>query len=255
MSEEQSKRLTVKQQLFTDSYLMHFNATKAAIQAGYSEKTAYSIGSELLKKPEIKALIDARLKESRMNADQVMKLMTDIAGSNMNEYMTVVQRERRKFVPKSLNVLIERKRLEIKKHLMYIERKGLDGGVYDGYVEKNILPLEDAILRAEIDLELDPLSAFEDSEVEMYESIELDLVKLAKDKEAGKVKSFELTKFGPKVELYPVDGMLDKLARVNGMYTDNLDINAKIEPIHSKVSPEQAAKLLLEFQKGNFNIE
>lgn len=33
---------------------MDCNATQAAIRAGYSEKTAYSIGDENLKKPEIK---------------------------------------------------------------------------------------------------------------------------------------------------------------------------------------------------------
>ncbi|MCY4781430.1 hypothetical protein ORI89_17355 [Sphingobacterium sp. UT-1RO-CII-1] len=128
--------------------------------------------------------------------------------------------------------------------MMYIERKGLDGEVYDGYVEKNIFPLEDAILRAEIDLELDPLATFEDSEVESYESIELDLVKLAKDKEAGKVKSFELTKFGPKVELYPVDGMLDKLARVNGMYSDTLIVDDKNKIDPDKLDDDTLRKLL-----------
>ncbi|WP_268231784.1 terminase small subunit [Sphingobacterium sp. UT-1RO-CII-1] len=246
MSDEivEKARLTAKQQLFLDDYLIHFNATRAAKNAGYSEKTAYSQGQRLLKHVEISSHIEARLKESRMNSDEVMKMMKDIAGSNMNEYMTVVQRERRKFVPKSLNVLIERKNLEIKKHVMYIERKGLDGEVYDGYVEKNIFPLEDAILRAEIDLELDPLATFEDSEVESYESIELDLVKLAKDKEAGKVKSFELTKFGPKVELYPVDGMLDKLARVNGMYSDTLIVDDKNKIDPDKLDDDTLRKLL-----------
>lgn len=55
--------MTDKQTLFIEHYLTHFNATKAAIQAGYSEDTAYSIGSENLLKPEIKAVIDSRVKE------------------------------------------------------------------------------------------------------------------------------------------------------------------------------------------------
>lgn len=37
--------------------------TQAAIKAGYSEKTAYSIASELLKKPEIQAYIEKRKHE------------------------------------------------------------------------------------------------------------------------------------------------------------------------------------------------
>lgn len=237
-------KLTAKQQLFIDNYLIHFNATKAAIQAGYSEKTAYSIGSELLKKPELSALIESRLKESRMNSDQVMKLMSDIAQSSMNDYFRIVERDRMKRVTKPLGVLIERKKLEIKRAYMYIDRKGYTDEEYDNYVEKNILPLEDDILRAEIDLELDPFATFDDSEVETYETVELDLVKLAKDKEGGKIKSFEWKEFGPKVEMYAVDGMLDKLARVNGMYTDTLVVDDKNKIDPNSLSDETIRELL-----------
>lgn len=52
--------LTLKQQRFVDEYLIDFNATQAAIRAGYSEKTSYSIGQENLNKPEIKNEIDKR---------------------------------------------------------------------------------------------------------------------------------------------------------------------------------------------------
>ena len=48
-----AKKLTPKQQRFIDEYLVDLNATQAAIRAGYSAKTAYSIGIENLKKPEI----------------------------------------------------------------------------------------------------------------------------------------------------------------------------------------------------------
>jgi phage terminase small subunit len=50
-------------QIFADEYLVDFHQTNAAIRAGYSEKTAYSIGNENLKKPEIKAYIAKRIKE------------------------------------------------------------------------------------------------------------------------------------------------------------------------------------------------
>ena len=42
-----------RQKRFVDEYLVDFNATQAAIRAGYSAKTAYAIGSENLRKPEI----------------------------------------------------------------------------------------------------------------------------------------------------------------------------------------------------------
>lgn len=51
--------LTAKQSRFVSEYLVDLNATQAAIRAGYSAKTAYSIGNENLNKPEIAAAIKA----------------------------------------------------------------------------------------------------------------------------------------------------------------------------------------------------
>jgi len=48
-------KLTPKQKAFVEEYLIDLNATQAAIRAGYSPATAGSIGSENLKKPEIRA--------------------------------------------------------------------------------------------------------------------------------------------------------------------------------------------------------
>ena len=50
-------KLTPKQQRFCEAYPLDFNATKAAIRAGYSEKTAHSIGFENLRKPEIQEFL------------------------------------------------------------------------------------------------------------------------------------------------------------------------------------------------------
>jgi phage terminase small subunit len=46
-----------KQKAFVREYAIDHNATQAAKRAGYSEKTAYSIGQENLKKPEIAAAV------------------------------------------------------------------------------------------------------------------------------------------------------------------------------------------------------
>ena len=42
-----AKGLTDKQKIFVYEYLIDFNATQAAIRAGYSKDTAYSIGNNL----------------------------------------------------------------------------------------------------------------------------------------------------------------------------------------------------------------
>lgn len=51
--------LNDKQEAFVREYLKDFNATQAAIRAGYSQKTAGSQGFDLLKKPEIQARLKA----------------------------------------------------------------------------------------------------------------------------------------------------------------------------------------------------
>jgi phage terminase small subunit len=81
------KKLTAKQQLFIDEYLIDLNATQAAVRAGYSEKTAYSIGNENLKKPEIHSRIE-ELKSKRsekLGLDQywVLKRLMDISDRSM----------------------------------------------------------------------------------------------------------------------------------------------------------------------------
>lgn len=55
-------KLTVKQQKFCDEYIKSGNATEAALKAGYRSRTAYSIGNENLKKPELKKYIEEKIK-------------------------------------------------------------------------------------------------------------------------------------------------------------------------------------------------
>jgi phage terminase small subunit len=49
--------LTPKQEHFVEEYLIDFNATRAALAAGYSEKTARSTGAVNLTKPNIAAAV------------------------------------------------------------------------------------------------------------------------------------------------------------------------------------------------------
>jgi uncharacterized small protein (DUF1192 family) len=69
---KKENKLTAKQKRFIEEYLIDLNATQAAIRAGYSKKTAYSIGEENLRKPVIKAEIE-RLQTETSNKLQVTK--------------------------------------------------------------------------------------------------------------------------------------------------------------------------------------
>ena len=51
------RELNDKQAAFVREYLVDFNATQAAIRAGYSARTAGSQAHDLLKKPEVQAAL------------------------------------------------------------------------------------------------------------------------------------------------------------------------------------------------------
>lgn len=76
--------LTGKQRRFVDEYLKCFNATQAALRAGYSEKTAYSIGHENLNKPEIKAELSRIYRENVMPPEEVLHHLTEIARGDID---------------------------------------------------------------------------------------------------------------------------------------------------------------------------
>lgn len=87
--------MTAKQKRFCDEYLIDLNATQAAIRSGYSKKTAYSIGVENLKKPELKKYIEERMaeKESQLIADQdeVLKYLTSVMRGESQSEIVVVE--------------------------------------------------------------------------------------------------------------------------------------------------------------------
>lgn len=86
-------KLTEKQKRFADKYIELGNGTKAAIEAGYSKKTARVIGQENLLKPAIKAYIDTRLAEMDekrvMKADEALELLTKIARGELGDSVVV----------------------------------------------------------------------------------------------------------------------------------------------------------------------
>jgi phage terminase small subunit len=79
--------LSKKRQAFINEYLQCFNATEAAIKAGYSKKTAHSIGWEILRIPEVADFISKRLGESAMSADEVLLRLAEHARSDYSKYI------------------------------------------------------------------------------------------------------------------------------------------------------------------------
>jgi hypothetical protein len=71
--------LTEKQKKFTREYLKELNATKAARLAGYSNKTAYSIGHENLNKPEVRKEIERlRVEISQKSQISTLEIISEV---------------------------------------------------------------------------------------------------------------------------------------------------------------------------------
>ena len=84
-----AKKMTKKQQLFVDEYLIDLNATQAAIRAGYSVETAAVIGCENLTKPNIQQAIAEKMaersKRTGVNQDRVVLELAKLAFVKMTD--------------------------------------------------------------------------------------------------------------------------------------------------------------------------
>jgi len=83
------KKLTPKQELFCKEYIIDFNATRAAKEAGYSAKTASVIANENLTKPYIqeyiKNLTKKREERLEINGDMVIQELAKMAFADIRD--------------------------------------------------------------------------------------------------------------------------------------------------------------------------
>jgi phage terminase small subunit len=77
--------LTAKQEKFVREYLANPNATQAAVRAGYSPKTAYSIGPRLLKHVEVKAAIEEAIAQEAITPERVINELARIATGDLRD--------------------------------------------------------------------------------------------------------------------------------------------------------------------------
>lgn len=89
--------LTEKQRLFVLEYLRDFNATRAAMAIGYSKKTAYAIGWNLLRKVEIQAEIkrqkELRATELGLDVQRVIAEYMKIAFADITDLLEFGQKK------------------------------------------------------------------------------------------------------------------------------------------------------------------
>lgn len=82
-------KITKKQKLFIEEYLIDLNATQAAIRAGYSEKSARVHASKLLTNANIQECLSEKMNErsknAEVNAEKVLNELSSIAFADLTE--------------------------------------------------------------------------------------------------------------------------------------------------------------------------
>ena len=89
------KSLTVRQRRFVDAYIETGNAAEAARRAGYKSRNADVMGRENLRKPTVRKVLEARLKELEdkriAKAKEVMEFLTSSMRGEIKEEVVVVE--------------------------------------------------------------------------------------------------------------------------------------------------------------------
>ena len=84
--------LSLRQKKFADEYIINGNATKSAIEAGYSKKTAESIGSRLLRNVKVSEYISKRtqevFEERAMSVAEALAISASIARGEIQQGQT-----------------------------------------------------------------------------------------------------------------------------------------------------------------------
>lgn len=109
--------MTQRQKRFVEEFAKSGNATQSAIKAGYSKKTAYSIGEENLKKPVIKSELEKINKETR--TETVASVL------EIKEFFTEVARDKSQKMADRISAAKELAKIEG----AYIEQVQISGGL------------------------------------------------------------------------------------------------------------------------------
>lgn len=220
---EEAPKFTPRQQRFIEAFCVSGNCTLAAKEAGYSHDTAYSIGSRLLKNVEIKAAVDQRLADYSISAALATKLNAEIATSRLNDFFTIRPVQGYELEEHYLSVLVERKREEVEFIIGFARDNGIMLGTpAEGPTEmgKRLASAQKELLELELEKQAhgpDATKLVPGRPVIQYRA-DLDIVKLAEAKEAGRLKSYSVGKEGIKVEMYAADAAIDRAARMHGLY-------------------------------------
>ena len=125
--------MTTKQKRFCQEYLIDLNATQAAIRAGYSEKSAYSVEQRTLKNVEVKKYIAEqmeRLKNEKISsAQEVLEYLTSVMRGEQKEQVPLMYYDKQILEEKSASIKDRLKAAELlgKRYALFTEKLEVEG--------------------------------------------------------------------------------------------------------------------------------
>lgn len=223
------------ERVFAEAYVICLRKDLAAIKAGYSETHAANIGFQVYSRPHVKEYIEKLLAQATTTAQETLKLISDTQRANLSDYLIPVKKWHTPSVKKGLAELIQETKLYIAAEEEFCDAKGYTEKEFDNF-HKQLEPYRDRVLRFQIELNKNPnATRIVDGEPIEIETMELDLVALARDKERGIIKTFKHTPQGIQVEICDPDTSKEKMAKVHGLYekdnTRNINVNLADEPV------------------------
>lgn len=122
--------MTEKQKRFCTEYLIDCNATQSAIRAGYSKKTAYSVGQRMLKNVEVKKYIDEQFEKLKndniADTQEIMEYLTSVMRGEQKEQVALMYYGKQ---------ILEEKSASIKERLKAAELLGKRYGLFADRLE------------------------------------------------------------------------------------------------------------------------
>jgi phage terminase small subunit len=229
---------TPQQQKFVEAFCLSLNATKAALTAGYSEKTARQQASRLLTNVYIKTLIQHKLAAAGADPGEIAARWDRIARVDLSDFYTRQRVEYTPKIEKSLREVVEEYRryvefeqaVAIRTEELISDRKARLK--YRRTQARLMLPRELKLLRLEMELENDPDGVrVVDGPTRLRDELRLDLVKAQELGILDLAKGLTEGRNGTGLTLRDPDAALDKLAQWRGMLKNHVDITSQGEPV------------------------
>jgi phage terminase small subunit len=199
------------------------NATRAAIAAGYSAKTAAQQASRLLRNVKVRDAIEQTLAKAAMGTEEIASHWSAVGRVNLSDFFTKVEYEEQTKVQRPVYERIA----ELEYQYDFEDRVAKRQSLSEDEAEKHYYRQQgrrNTIIRLQVELEMNPAATYQaDGPVVKKHRMELDLVKADELGVLDLAKSIKPTAFGTSIELPDRLAALERLAKWQGMFVDKVE--------------------------------